>query len=604
MSKRCLSGLRIPFRRCTGVETGFAVEGVFGSAQDELKSRHGCGKGSKRMSLRMNIIVITMIAGMSGFAPPAAGGASIRGETFAVGNALPVQVKIGYDGSHDNDAAKLLLSATDAGASPGENPANPVPAEAAAPAGELAVEQPADGTNAKQPINDRAADKDDAAGQMAQFQLPPPAAGTSGGPPRPVTQFLQYQYSFGTESDITLRRNPDLDTRLLDNSVIMAPQVNGFILYRPTADVETLLEMILEREIAVQEEQTVILPGGGVQSAAKRSTSLVVDQAYVKFYRALGPFDIAVGLKNYEDDRHWLYDTSLDTVQARARFGDFQTEVSVSRKDRFDLDLLKNAAKGYIDNYMIYVDYRGIDDIKLAGYAIFSHDHAGQEGRPKHLGLRAYGVPSEQFSFWGELAMLRGKDEFGLNFSASAVDVGFLYRFPDLPLYPSVTLGYANATGDDNPADNTNHEFRQTGLQSNEVKAAGVSKFKYYGETLDPELSNLQVATAGLGFRPMQSVYVDIFYHRYRLNAIADQIRNWALTAQMNQDVTQLSKDVGSAFDVVIGFRNVFGVRRLGIDVRAGWFFPGKAFRNEIAPGSGTFQAADKGVSAIVKFWL
>lgn len=561
------------------------------------------------MSLKGNIIAVAVIAGMSGFALPAAGEASTRGGKFTLGDALPVQIGIGYDGAHDDDrvgtsydVSELLVA--DRGTSPDKDPANPVPVESAAPVSELAVEQPAVVDSAMQPINDRAAGQDNATGQMAQFQLPPPAAGTSGGPPRPVTQFLQYQYSFGTESDFTLRRDTDLDTRLRDNSLILAPQVNGYLLYRPANNVETLLEMILEKEIAVQEEQTVILPSGEVRSAQTRSASLPVDQAYVKFYKAIGPFDITVGRKNYEDDRHWLYDTSLDTIQARARFGDFQTEASVARKDRVDLDLLKYVEQGHIDNYMMYVDYRGIDDIKLAGYFIVSHDNSGQEGRPRHLGLRAYGAPTERFSFWSELAVLRGRDELDRDLSASAVDVGFLYRFPDLPLYPSVTLGYANATGDDNPADNTNHEFRQTGLQSNEVKASGVSKFKYYGETLDPELSNLQVITAGIGFRPVQSVYVDINYHRYRLNAIADQIRNSALTAQMNQDDTQLSKDVGSAFDVILGFRNVFGVRRLGIDVRASWFFPGNAFRNEDAPGSGTFHAADKGVSTTIKFWF
>ena len=92
-------------------------------------------------------------------------------------------------------------------------------------------------------------------------------------------------------------------------------------------------------------------------------------------------------------------------------------------------------------------------------------------------------------------------------------------------------------------------------------------------------------------------------YHHYRLFKIAEEIRNSALTAQMNQDETQISKKVGQALDVVLGFRNLLGVRRLGLDLRAGVFFPGKAFRNE-DPVTGGFRKADKSVSVIAKFWF
>jgi alginate production protein len=169
-----------------------------------------------------------------------------------------------------------------------------------------------------------------------------------------------------------------------------------------------------------------------------------------------------------------------------------------------------------------------------------------------------------------------------------------------------VTLGWATASGDANPNDGKNHEFRQTGLQSNEMKMAGVPKFKYYGEALDPDLSNLQVLTVGLGLRPAPTFSVDLVYHKYRTNEHAEEIRNWALTAKMNQDPSQPpSNDVGTGLDVVFGFRNLFGVRRLGLDLRAGWFFPGKAFRSEVPgdPDNPKYRPSDKGVSVLAKFW-
>jgi len=448
--------------------------------------------------------------------------------------------------------------------------------------------------------------------QLAQFQLPqgPQPGERIGRPPRPVTEFLKYQYSVGSESDITYRRDRDLNKRVRDNSLILAPQVNGYILYRPTDRVEMLLEMLLEKEIAAQEQRIVPLPNGQIQIAPRRHPSLPVDQAWVTF-KQLGPLDLTVGRRNFEDDRHWLYDTSLDTALVKLRQGPFQAEASVSRKDRLDLDLTAPVKKTRTDNYMLYLDYRGIEDIRLAGYTILREDHTGKEGRPLHTGLRAYGMPSDQFNFWTELGLLRGKDEVKKNFKGHAIDIGGTYRFPGLPFAPNLTLGYAYGSGDGNPNDNRNREFRQTGLQSNEARVGGVPKFKYYGEALDPELSNLQIFTAGLGFRPAPSVSVDLVYHHYRLNKIADEIRNSALTAVMNQDDTQLSRKVGNGLDVVLGFRNLFGVRRLGLDLRAGWFFPKGAYRIEekfIDPATGeersVFRKANKGISVVAKFWF
>jgi alginate production protein len=207
----------------------------------------------------------------------------------------------------------------------------------------------------------------------------------------------------------------------------------------------------------------------------------------------------------------------------------------------------------------------------------------------------------ENFSYWSEFAIASGHDQLARQINAFGFDVGGTYRFPWLPLSPSITLGYALGSGGSATGDRTNKEFRQTGLQSNEQKFAGLSEFKYYGEVLDPELSNLKIFTAGIGFRPFRDTSVDLVYHIYRLHAFSEDLRNSGLTAQLNQDATRTSYDVGREVDLIIGFRNVFGIQRLGIDVRAGLFFPGTAFVNDL--GGDNFTRADLGSSVIVKFW-
>jgi alginate production protein len=436
--------------------------------------------------------------------------------------------------------------------------------------------------------------------QEAQFQLPQPAP-EGEEPTQQLPSRLVYKYGYGSESEITYRRDPDLDDRVDDDSLIATPELNAHVIYRPTDWLETGLEMILQREFPIQEEHRVVQPNGDVEVSENRQLSLEVDQLFVRVKDVTDPLEFTVGRLNFEDYRHFLYDTSLDIGQVKFKQGKVRVETSFGRENVVDPDLLQNTQQDRINTYILYTDYRGIEDITLGAYAILRDDQGNDEGQPWWLGVRSQGFLSEEFSYWGEFAHMGGEDENSRNFSAYAFDVGGTYRFTNLPFNPNFTLGFALATGDGDPTDNTNNEFRQTGLQSNEAGFAGVSEFKYYGEAVDPELSNLKILTADLGFRPSPDISVDLVFHKYWLFDKAEELRNSEITALMNQDPSRQSKDVGNAFDIVIGIRSLFGIRRLGTDLRAGWFFPGDAFRVE-EPG-GSFDSADKGISVVIKFW-
>lgn len=438
--------------------------------------------------------------------------------------------------------------------------------------------------------------------QLAQFELPKRTK--DGSPVFELPKRLTYQYGYGSESDFTYRFNPDLNDDVKDHSLIATPEINGTFTYRPNDWLETTVELIFEREIALEEQDRLVLPDGDVVFAEHRRFSLLIDQAFVTIKDIIDPFSLSVGRKNYEDERHWLYDTSMDIVSLQLKLGTFRAEALAGREVWQDLDLLHKESKDRIDTYLLYSDYRGIEDVKLAAYAILRDDRANTEGSPLTFGLRSQGMRSDQFNYWAELAFMRGEDEDNKDFDGYAFDVGGTYRFLGLPYNPNITLGYAFASGDDNPDDNKNHAFRQTGLQSNEVRFGGVAEFNAYGEALDPELSNLQVVTLGFGLRPAPNVSLDLVYHNYRLDEMADEIRNAEVTALTNQVDTHLSRDVGDALDIVLGMRNLFGIRRLGMDFRTGWFFPGDAFlRDDGSAVAPMFRKADMGFSLVTKFW-
>ena len=304
--------------------------------------------------------------------------------------------------------------------------------------------------------------------QYAQFQLPQ-ASPDGEAPPKPLVGRLIYEYSYGSESDIAYRRNPDLNNRVRDDFLILKPELNGTVTYRPTDWLETSLELIFEREFPMLEEDRIVLPDGQIAIAPDRKFSLIVDQAFVTIKDFTDPFEFTLGRRNFEDDRHWLYDTSLDGMVVLFKQDNIRAEFSAGRESWYDLDLLTREKTSRNNTYMLYANYRGIEDIKLAGYTIFRDDRDGLEGQPLWFGLHSQGMVSDNFSYWTELSLLLGEDELSRDFSAYGVDLGGTYRFTDLPFNPNVTLGFALGSGDSNPNSGTSNEFRQTGLQSNEA---------------------------------------------------------------------------------------------------------------------------------------
>jgi alginate production protein len=438
--------------------------------------------------------------------------------------------------------------------------------------------------------------------QLSQFQLPGRAPGVPAAPgaPKPAAPSgeLKYEYVYGAETEFVWRKNNDLNRHMQDNFAHAAPTVFGAVVYRPTAWLETRFEGTIEKLFALREEELTVDPAdptGPPIPHDKKPASALIDQAYAKFKPPGVPVEVTVGRRDFGDWRLWLYDGSLDGVHVAAKAGDFAFEGSLTRENFKELDLFLHEPRGRITNYIFHAEYRGIEDHRFAAYYIYRRDvdFAGDVGgRPEWSGLRAIGRPSDSFNYWADIGQVRGwladgGGEFEETLRGWAYEAGGTYRFLNLPWQPSVTLGYAYGSGDDTAGDGRNNSYIQTGFHSNEQRFGGVTQFKYYGEFLDPELSNLKIFSAGVGARPLANMWVDLVYHKYLFNQPADP--NDPATAFRGGQGTlsavpygvagQESKDVGQEIDVIIGFRNLIGVRGLGLELRSAWFLPGKAYR-------------------------
>ena len=114
-------------------------------------------------------------------------------------------------------------------------------------------------------------------------------------------------------------------------------------------------------------------------------------------------------------------------------------------------------------------------------------------------------------------------------------------------------------------------------MDDNSGKFGGVTSFNYYGEVLDPELSNLGIFTLGGGIRPIKRVSIDLIYHYYRQHYADDDINGSNLKIDPGGD----SKDVGHALDLVMGYR---AIENLDVEMVLGTFIPGQAFSGNAEP--------------------
>jgi alginate production protein len=241
----------------------------------------------------------------------------------------------------------------------------------------------------------------------------------------------------------------------------------------------------------------------------------------------------------------------------------FLFDLSVSRGGLVDRDFLNFDPAGEVNNYIAYVTYTIADETYVAPYLLIRDDWSNKDDSSTFLGIHSDGEITDNLEYWLELAYVWGID--GSNkFSGIGFDLGSTYIF-NLPLEPSITLGYA--FGDDG--------FRQTGLQGNEGGFNGVADFKYYGELLDPELSNLSIFTAGTGINPTEESSIDLVYHYYLQDKASNSLRNVGIEAEPDGR----NKGLGSEIDLILGY--VGRGETIELALILGYFIPGSAFPSE-----------------------
>jgi alginate production protein len=353
-----------------------------------------------------------------------------------------------------------------------------------------------------------------------------------------------------------------LDNDELDSSqnaqTSIAPEARLDFTYRPDDDIEAYVSLELGVDFDRDDGSW-----STTERAELREAYLLIDDSIAK------NVEFQIGRQDFEDGREWLYDERLDGVRLAYDHKEWRVEIGYGREELVPKDVFRgNPGRDKVDNFVLHAEYELTSDWDIAGYILKQDDRLASNVSPLFFGIQSEGKIGSNFGHWFEFSLQRGTSGTR-KLRATAFDFGAIYYLP-ADSKPAIFAGYAHGSGGGNAA--TDRNFRQTGLQDNEDRITGLGNVKYYGELLDPDLSNIEIFTAGVGIRPSASSSLEIVAHKYRQAKLDDDdIRGSSISPELNGN----SKDIGTEVDAILALRLGNG---LGLESKLGWFSPGKAF--------------------------
>ena len=346
---------------------------------------------------------------------------------------------------------------------------------------------------------------------------------------------------------------------------VVEPEFNLEITVRP--------ELPLEAFLSLQVTRFQFLERPPESDNSKSLLNIV--EAYVEFQDIWRDgLSLRAGRQLFEDRRHWLFDAELDALRLFHRRDPFELELSVGRRELLAMDVLNGRPGERITNWLALGRLAPDDAPALHAYAFWRDDRGAANQDLLLVGLGSAGDLRPDLAHWLELAGAANRGGAG-GLSGIGLDMGLTYRLAALPGRPSLTAGFAFASGD---GDGGGERFRQSGLQANKAAFDGVAEFSYLGVALDPELSNLLVLTAGAGIRPRPNLSLDLVYHYYRQHVAASEAPENAIRVEPSGT----ARELGHGIDLVLGWEIA---ENAGFEMVGGVFLPGAAYPGARANG-------------------
>lgn len=389
-----------------------------------------------------------------------------------------------------------------------------------------------------------------------------------------------WEYGDERRTNFDLDRNRARDRRVREHELKLDARA------RPAPDTEVLLQLVGLHETRHTQGT----------AAATVTKSLERGQAWIRLNRLGGtPWALQAGRQALLERRSVWWDDDVDALRLiydgdalRLQAGHARQLGRVSSAERGVPADERRVARSFLQG-----EWRWASRQRLTLFALRQDDRSGTPApgsratdedatdpsdlRATWWGLRATGewrsAGDLRLAWRAEGGWLAGRervtaydDAFVAGATTEAAvrgrmhDVGLVLTLP-VALRPSVGLAHARASAG----------FRQTGLQENKSRVAGVKRVRHWGELLQPELSNLAVQTVSGGIRLLGNSSLELLHHRYRQPVAADAVAG----ARLSADPEGSDRRLGDETDLVLALREW---ERMEFTLRWSRLRPGPAF--------------------------
>ena len=309
---------------------------------------------------------------------------------------------------------------------------------------------------------------------------------------------------------------------------------------------------------------------------------LELRQSYLQFDNVMAqPVSFRIGRQKVKEDYGlwWkqnfdalrlTYDTTLlkgsivagqNLFSYRTSDGDFtENEQKIARV------LAEGSWQYYYDNFlearlMFQDDHSGI----AVGDSQNVDDPDDRDGRLFWGGVRASGkthafmIGADKLSYRVDLMAVTGKEDVATINGVGVVTAvdskkvkGWAFDAGvDIPLpkvRPVLHFGYAFGSGDGDTTDDSDHAFRQSGLEGNFSRIGALSEStNNYGTVLRPQLTNIHILSAGITTPVLKASNVGVIYRYYRLDESATAL----VSSGTNNTLDGVNRQLGQGVDVL-----------------------------------------------------
>ena len=404
------------------------------------------------------------------------------------------------------------------------------------------------------------------------------------------------------------RRNYDLASGANDDDVTAAPEATLEAIWLPSST-----DVVFAAVKGTYE--SMLYRGGG---GARDQSSIELDSLwYLKTRILRTPLAVQVGRQKMQDRRNWWWNENLDAVRLHYFGSQLTAFAGVGEVSAVNLSTrngLKPEERGLLRAFAT-AEWEWTKRNTLSLFALHQSDRTSryvvgavvgrnlgdrQDANLTWIGARARGcvtlrVP-RRVCYWGNVARVSGSEvAYGFRRAGPTsdsvnritnrtvggwgYDTGVSIELP-IKIRPYLTLGYARGSGDRPGTPGRDGAFRQTGLHNNDGKFRGLTRFRYYGEVLRPNLSNIAIGTVALGVPVRRHGWVETVWHHYR-QPVGD--RNIS-GSRLNRDPNGIDGRLGNELDLILSYRPPSG---WVFEFTGGVFRAGRAF----GPQSGSLAS-------------